>query len=183
MSKRNTALRPAPIRRRSALMVSAAAIAIVGLPGAAAWADPGSDIKVGLPGGEIATRVPVLQAPAANALPQDPNVVAGGATFDVDGSRLGVTQSTDRVVIDWRSFDIGKDAEVNFYQPGTSAIAVNRISSGGLPSQIAGVLRANGTVVILNPNGVIFSATSRVDVGGLMASTGRMNVDRFMAGF
>ncbi|KQY85045.1 hypothetical protein ASD25_08625 [Brevundimonas sp. Root1423] len=119
---------------------------------------------------------------ARNALPRDPNVVAGGATFAEDGSRLDINQSTDRVVIDWRSFDIGRDAQVNFFQPGSGSIAVNRISQGGVPSQIQGVLRANGTVVILNPNGVIFSATSRVDVGGLVASTGRMDVSQFMAG-
>jgi filamentous hemagglutinin family protein len=138
-----------------------------------------------LPRGESAVREPrsaALPRIARDALPRNPNVVAGGATFAEDGSRLDIDQATDRVVIDWRSFDIGQDAEVNFHQPVASSIAVNRISRGGVPSQIQGVLRANGAVVILNPNGVIFSATSRVDVGGLIASTGSMDVSRFMAG-
>ncbi|RZJ00486.1 MAG: filamentous hemagglutinin N-terminal domain-containing protein [Brevundimonas sp.] len=210
MSKR-TALRTAPaLHRRRALMATAAVVALVGMPMGSAWADPaspdgaapaaagvarlarGEDVvrepqspTARLPRGESVVREPQttpLPPVARNALPRDPNVVAGGATFAEDGSRLDVNQSTDRVVIDWRSFDIGQDAEVNFFQPGTSSIAVNRISQGGVPSQIQGILRANGTVVILNPNGVIFSATSRVDVGGLVASTGRMDVSQFMAG-
>ncbi|WP_332677523.1 two-partner secretion domain-containing protein, partial [Brevundimonas sp.] len=212
MSKR-TNLRTAPaVRRRSVLMATAAAVALVGLPIGPAWADQdvaspnggsaavggpersrGEDLARGpqgsarIPRRESVARVPYtaptpLPAVARDALPRDPNVVAGGATFAEDGSRLDVTQSTDRVVIDWRSFDIGQGSEVNFFQPGTTSIAVNRISEGGLPSQIQGILRANGTVVILNPNGVIFSATSRVDVGGLVASTGRTDVGQFMAG-
>ncbi len=146
-------------RKRAALMVSAAAVALIAIPGSAAFA----------------------QAPGPNVLPQDPNVVAGGATFGGTSPTLDVNQSTSRVVIDWRTFDIGSDATVNFYQPDTSSIAVNRVSGGGDSSQIYGTLNANGTVVILNPNGVLFSASSRVDVGGLIASTGDLDVTGFMA--
>lgn len=167
MSTRNAyrpAATPAPLaRKRAALMVSAAAIALIALPGSVAFAQ-----TAGTPG--------------PNVLPQDPTVVAGGAGFSTTGANLNVTQGTDRVVIDWRSFDIGSNAAVNFYQPDTTSIAVNRVSGGGMPSQIHGALTANGVVVVLNPNGVLFSASSRVDVGGLVASTGQMNVDRFMAG-
>ncbi len=156
----------ASVGARSVLMASAAAIALLGLPAAPAFAQSAAP----------------PHAVDRNALPQNPNVVRGQAGFATDGSRLDVNQSTDRVVIDWRSFDIGKDAGVSFHQPGTDSIAVNRISGGGMPSQIDGMLNANGTVVILNPNGVLFSASSTVNVGGLVASTGKLDIDRFMAG-
>ena len=194
------AFRPAaapatPARKRAALMVSAAAVALLTIPASAALAQPelpaaaipsttGPFVLPSAPtsGPAVSPTPTAPTGPAPSVLPQDPNVVAGRAGFATTGSNLDINQSTDRVVIDWRSFDIGSEAAVNFHQPNSSSIAVNRVSGGGMPSQIWGTLTANGVVVILNPNGVLFSASSRVDVGGLVASTGQMNVDRFMAG-
>ncbi|MDN5435072.1 MAG: filamentous hemagglutinin N-terminal domain-containing protein, partial [Acinetobacter sp.] len=42
-------------------------------------------------------------------------------------------------------------------------------------SQIMGRLNANGQVFLLNPNGVVFSKTAQVNVGGLVASTLSLN--------
>ena len=39
------------------------------------------------------------------------------------------------------------------------------------PSQIFGQLNANGQVVLLNPNGVLFGSTASVNVGGLVATS------------
>lgn len=117
-----------------------------------------------------------------NTLPQGGNVVGGAATVSQSGARLDVNQSSDRAVIDWRSFDIGSDAHVNFAQPGSSSIAVNRVNASTDPTQINGRLTANGNVWVLNPNGVMFGASARVDVSGLVASTGNINVSKFMSG-
>ncbi|MBS0273287.1 MAG: filamentous hemagglutinin N-terminal domain-containing protein [Proteobacteria bacterium] len=84
--------------------------------------------------------------------------------------------------IDWRSFDIGSKAQVNFNQPGTSSIAVNRVNSSANPTQIEGGLHANGQVWILNPNGVFFSKTAHVDAAGIVASTANIDTNAFMAG-
>jgi len=43
------------------------------------------------------------------------------------------------------------------------------------------VLSANGHVMILNPNGVLFGPTASVNVGGLIASTGNINDTQFMS--
>jgi len=118
----------------------------------------------------------------ANTLPTGGTVVGGVSTISQSGARMDVNQSTDRTVIDWRSFDVGGNAHVNFDQPSTSAIAVNRINASTAPSQINGALTANGNVWVLNPNGVMFGASSRVDVSGLVASTGNINVGQFMSG-
>ncbi len=89
-----------------------------------------------------------------------------------------VTQdaNTLRAVLDWDSFNIGKDAAVEFKQlAGSGSITVNRVVGGGTdPSKILGKLTANGTVVILDPNGVIFGTNAVIDVGGIVASTGRL---------
>ena len=117
-----------------------------------------------------------------NALPTDPNVVGGAATFNQSGATLNVNQSSNRTVIDWRSFDIGSNATTNFIQPGASSIAVNRVNSSANPTQIQGSLNANGQVWILNPNGVMFGKTAKVDVAGIVASTGNIDSAAFMRG-
>jgi len=53
---------------------------------------------------------------------------------------------------------------------------------GNDPSAIYGSLNANGTVMLVNPNGIVFGAGSRVDVGGLVATTANIRDDDFMAG-
>src|SRR5471032_716480 len=118
----------------------------------------------------------------AGALPQNPNVAGGAATFAQSGKTLTVTQSTDRTVIDWRSFNIGADAQTNFNQPNSGSIAVNRVNASADPSRIEGGLQANGQVWILNPNGVLFGKTARVNAAGIVASTANIDTTRFMAG-
>ena len=122
------------------------------------------------------------QALDANTLPQNPNVVGGKDSFHQSGNTLNVNQSTNRTVIDWRSFDIGSSAQVNFNQPGTSSIAVNRVNASANASQIEGGLHANGQVWILNPNGVFFGKTARVDAAGIVATTANIDANAFMAG-
>ncbi len=118
----------------------------------------------------------------ADSLPTGGNVVGGSATINQSNARMDINQTSNRTVIDWRSFDIGKDAQVNFDQPTSSSIAVNRVNASANASQINGSLTANGQVWILNANGVMFGKNARVDVAGLVASTARLDQNRFMAG-
>lgn len=145
-------------RRRSALLLSGGVIA-------------------------LATANPAL-GQAVDALPTGGTVVAGSVTIGSPSpaAKLDITQSSNRAVINWSSFDIGQDAEVAFSQPNSSAIALNRVTGGSAPSQIAGKLTANGIVAVLNANGVVFAGTADVDVGGLVASTGQIDTAAFMAG-
>ena len=119
---------------------------------------------------------------SAQALPTDPSVAAGNgtATTATTGSAMTVTTS-QRVLIDWRSFNIGSGASVQFIQPNASSIAVNRVGLGGGASAIDGTLTANGNVMLLNPNGVMFGANAVVNVAGLIASTGNISDAQFMA--
>ena len=47
-------------------------------------------------------------------------------------------------------------------------------------SQIQGTLLANGNIIILNQNGVMFGAGSKVDVNGLVATTAGISDNAFM---
>ncbi len=117
----------------------------------------------------------------AGALPSGGQVAAGSANIRQSGSRMVVQQDTPKIIIDWRRFDIGADASVDFLQPDRASVALNRVS-GGNPSRIFGRLGANGQVYLINAAGVLFARGSQVDVGGLTASTLNIRNDDFLAG-
>jgi filamentous hemagglutinin family protein len=119
--------------------------------------------------------------PAPGALPQGPQVQAGSATLQQAGQVLTVLQASDKLVTNWQRFDIGADATVRFVQPGRDSVALNRVLSQD-PSAIFGQLQANGQVFLVNPSGVLFGASARVDVGGLVASSLALADADFLAG-
>lgn len=137
--------------------------------------------------------IAAAQTMAPTALPTGGVVRAGNATIGTPSTpasgphSLSVTQNSQRAVIDWSSFNIGSSAAVNFNQTqGASSITANRVPNATSPSVIDGLLSAPGNVMILNSRGVMFGASARVDVAGLIASTGDINATdgfaEFMAG-
>ncbi|WP_315076401.1 filamentous hemagglutinin N-terminal domain-containing protein, partial [Acinetobacter guillouiae] len=111
---------------------------------------------------------------ANTALPTGANITQGSANITQNGNTLNIHQNTQRLSTNWDTFNIGQDATVNFNQQNQSSIAINRVLDSNA-SQIMGRLNANGQVFLLNPNGVIFSKTAQVNVGGLVASTLNLN--------
>lgn len=102
--------------------------------------------------------------------PQKENVVFGNVNIDKTADKMTINQTSPTTQIDWHSFDIGKNKEVEFKQPSTSAVAYNRVT-GGNASQIQGKLTANGKVYLANPNGVIITQGAEINVAGLFATT------------
>lgn len=117
----------------------------------------------------------------SGALPAGGSISAGSGNISTAGKTMTISQGSQRLAINWHSFNIGKDASVTFNQPNASAIALNRVL-GTEGSQILGSLKANGQVWLLNPNGVLFGKTAQVSVGGLVASTLGMSDADFLAG-
>jgi filamentous hemagglutinin family protein len=116
---------------------------------------------------------------AASANPQDGIVTAGQAVISQAGKKLDIHQQSDKAVIDWRGFDITPDEHTEFHQPDSSSIALNRVNSN-TPSNLNGKLTANGNVVIVNQNGVMFGRGAQIDVNGLVATTADIDNDKFM---
>ncbi len=119
--------------------------------------------------------------PAPTQLPTGGKVVAGVAAISQAAAVLNVNQSSARAAIDWQTFNVGAAARVNFLQPSASSVTLNRVLDAN-PSQIFGRISANGQVFLSNPNGVYFSPTSSVDVGGFLATTHAISNADFMAG-
>lgn len=118
----------------------------------------------------------------AHAAPGGGNVVAGQASIASAGATTNIIQSSSRALIEWNKFDVHSGETVNFIQPGTSAIALNRVVNSLSASQINGAVNANGNVIIVNSQGVMFGAGAQVNVGGLIATTADIDNDRFMNG-
>jgi filamentous hemagglutinin family protein len=124
----------------------------------------------------------VMSGAPVMAGPQDGAVVRGAASIETPAANVvNVNQTTDRAVINWRSFSIGADEQVNFNQPSSDSATLNRVL-GGQRSVIEGALSANGQVYLLNTSGVLFTSSAKVDVGGLVATTSTIRDDDFMAG-
>jgi len=124
--------------------------------------------------------------PAANTVPTGSQLVQGNAVVASPGTvngrnTLTVNQQSQQAILNWATFNIGSNATVNFVQPSSSAVALNRVTTGG-GSEIYGQLNANGNVFLVNPNGVLFGAGAQVNVGGLVASTMDITDADFMAG-
>jgi filamentous hemagglutinin family protein len=90
-----------------------------------------------------------------------------------------ITQSAPKAIANWSSFNIGANTLVHFDQtlgntPGApnSWVVLNRVvDPSGVPSQIMGQIRAEGSVYIINGNGIIFGGGSQVNVNSFLASS------------
>jgi filamentous hemagglutinin len=124
-----------------------------------------------------------LVQPSANQLPVIQDIVKGVSGLErVGANKLIVHQNKDKAVLDWQTFDIGANAWTHFDQQGnTDWSALNRIYDQN-PSQIFGRLTADGSVYLINQNGMLFSQGSAVDVHGLVASSLTIATDDFLNG-
>ncbi|HEX8057467.1 MAG TPA: filamentous hemagglutinin N-terminal domain-containing protein, partial [Novosphingobium sp.] len=97
----------------------------------------------------------------------------------VNGSDFTVTvkQTDSRAILSWDRFDVGAQTTLQFDQTLNGVgqkdwIVVNRVvDPRAAPSQILGQIKAAGTVVAINRNGMIFGSTARVNANSLLASS------------
>ncbi|MFZ2969136.1 MAG: filamentous hemagglutinin N-terminal domain-containing protein [Sulfuricurvum sp.] len=136
-----------------------------------------------LKGGKISLVVSAMLAGTTMsfASPSGGVVNAGNATISQNGSTTNINQSTQRASINWQSFSIAPTETVNFVQPNSSAVTLNRVV-GNETSLINGALNANGQVWILNSNGILFGKNASVNTAGLVASTMNITDKNFMNG-
>lgn len=113
-----------------------------------------------------------------------PNLANGTAVID---------QTSQRAIYQWQQFNVGKDANLTYKFNHAQGSALNRVL-GGDPSQILGRLNSTvpgadgkavtgGTVLLINPNGILFGKDAKVDTGALIASTLNLSDSEFLSGF
>ena len=107
--------------------------------------------------------------------------VSISSTTNANSASMQILQSTPQAVVNWNTFNVGANAQVNIQQPNAQSAILNKVSDSN-PSKIYGEIKSNGQVYISNANGVYFSPSSSVEVGGLVATTQTISDADFLAG-
>ena len=116
------------------------------------------------------------------ALPVLDNVTSGDVALSQQSlQKLEVTQKSQKAILNWESFNIHEHESVHFKQP-ENGITLNRINPRQGVSEIFGKLSSTGRIILINPAGIYFGPTSRVDVGSLIASTANITDKNFLNG-
>ncbi len=120
---------------------------------------------------------------AASALPSLNNATNADVTIgnsndmniQIQGGQGGVG------VLNWNSYNVGKDASVNYEFSAHNQTALNKVSATGGLSQIYGKITssgcagcgydATGKVILINPNGVLFGDGANVNLNSFTVST------------
>ena len=165
--------------RPSALVLMQALLGITALAAAEMASGAGSGAG---PGGSAAalpsTALPTQATVAAGQVQISTSLTPGAAAVS---AVMNVNQSSNQGIVNWGTFNVGTNSQVNFNLPSANASILNRVISSD-PSQVLGSITSNGQVYLSNPNGVYFGRTASVDVGGLVATTGTITDSDYLAG-
>ncbi len=128
----------------------------------------------------LTTPLPAAALPP-NAQPTGGSVSAGNASISQNATTTTINQASNRAAINWQSYDVGSAQSVQYQQPSSSSVTLNRVQ-GPNPSEIAGKIRANGQLVIVNQAGVVFDNGAQVNAAGIVVSAAGITDSNFMAG-
>ena len=109
------------------------------------------------------------------ALPQGMEVQSGHASPVRQENHLHLDNS-DRAILRWNDFSIGKGESVHF-----TSSSLNRVT-GKNCSHLLGKLTSDGTIFLINPNGVFIGGSASIQTGGFLASTADVSNDDFING-
>ncbi|MBR6470896.1 MAG: filamentous hemagglutinin N-terminal domain-containing protein [Victivallales bacterium] len=115
----------------------------------------------------------------ARDLPQGAAVKHGQVDFSIQGKTMRIEQGTSHAIVEWESFDVGRDYAVDLRQPSAQAAMLARVT-GAVPSEIEGRLAANGGFYLINPHGILFGSGAVVDVNRLLATTRALSDQDFL---
>ena len=98
-----------------------------------------------------------------------------------EGGRQLVTieQTQSRAILNWDTFNIGRNTTLQFKQGADDAVLNRVVGASAKPSQIQGAIKADGTVLVVNQNGVIFSGTSQVNARNLVVAAATITDAQF----
>ncbi len=117
------------------------------------------------------------------ALPQQ-SIGPSGPGADAN---VTVVQNQPKAVLNWQTFNVGARTNLTFDQSAGGAAAgswvvLNRVNDpAAQPSRILGTISAEGQVLVLNRNGILFGAGSQVNVNSLVVVTADIADAQFLA--
>jgi filamentous hemagglutinin family protein len=134
-------------------------------------------------------RAVIASAFAAALLPlsslADTNVVAGVVAGDltvkdISATHTQYTHTANVNIVDFYKFGVLKGHQLDVVMPDAGR-ALYRVI-GNSRSEIMGTLNSNGTLVLVNQNGILFGKGAEVNVGNIIASTLNISNEAFLQG-
>ncbi|MBF0362289.1 MAG: filamentous hemagglutinin N-terminal domain-containing protein [Oligoflexia bacterium] len=122
------------------------------------------------------------------ALPSDAQVVSGqvdiskisnSSNSSNSNNVLEIRQNSAQGIIEWNTFNVAANEHVRFIQPSVDSVTLNRVVGSSGASIINGRVSANGNIMLINPDGILFDKMARIDVGGLVATTSNISNEDF----
>ncbi|WP_085603131.1 MULTISPECIES: filamentous haemagglutinin family protein [unclassified Pseudomonas] len=115
-----------------------------------------------------------------NSLTQGWQNAKGPQQTQVDGkTTVTIEQTADKAILNWETFNVGRNTTVDFAQQSNWAV-LNRVNDpNARASQIQGQIKGNGTVMLINRNGIVFSGSSQVNVRNLVAAAANITDIQF----
>lgn len=92
---------------------------------------------------------------------------------------VAIKQTRDKAILNWDSFNVGRNTTVDFQQNSSDAVLNRVVGADTRPSQILGAVKGDGTVMVVNQNGVIFSGSSQINVRNLVVAAAKISDDQF----
>lgn len=111
------------------------------------------------------------------AKPKGLEVVSGSAQLKSTGSALQI-HTSEKAIVNWEEFSIGKGESVHFIQPNAQSAILNRVAKG--ITHIEGLLEANGKVYLFNPRGVVIGKEGIIRAASFIGSTLDLNNSDFL---
>jgi len=115
------------------------------------------------------------------AHPKGEKIVSGKCDFHRTSEMLTIKQNSEKAIIHWDDFSIAKDEIAKFIQPSASSAVLNRVTSS-MPSQIYGTLQSNGSIFLINQNGILIGPKGQIKTAGFLVSTLDVANEEFLDG-
>ncbi len=115
------------------------------------------------------------------ARPAGGQVVAGQAGITQSANQTTIVQTSQNAAVNWQSYNVGSGQTVRYVDPSSRSVTLNRVV-GPNPSEVAGRITSNGTVIIVNQAGLLFAAGAQIDTAGLVVSAAGISNSNLMAG-
>ena len=115
-----------------------------------------------------------------NSLTQGWLNAKGPQQTQADGkTNVKIEQTADKAILNWETFNVGRNTTVEFAQQSNWAV-LNRVNDpNARASQIQGQIKGDGTVMLINRNGIVFSGSSQVNVRNLVAAAANITDIQF----
>ena len=117
----------------------------------------------------------------ARATPGGAEIVAGSASVGQSNNTTNVQMLSDRAVINWQSLDTAQNEVLNFMKSSDFAV-LNRVVAGGATQFDGSLFAENGSVFIVNTQGLVFGPTAYIQASQFVGSSLDMRTDDFMNG-